>query len=457
MSSQHSVDCAAFITLASKALPRYRAIMGPFQWPVWVAITLIYLIAIFPLAFSDKLTLSHLIGNWSEIENMFWYVFGTFTNSLSFTGKFSWSSSKKSSTRMLIGWYWVFTIIITACYTSSIIAFVTLPIFPETVGNDGWQFWFLNSSHAQTSKLIKNLELVADVEEGLSNVTKAWFFPYAFIGSKSQLEFIVRDNFTEDILGKRSALHIAEECLSIYGVSYMFPKDVVYSERLNDAILRIQAYGISNKMSSDMEWDLQRKSKKALLKSQGAKTFKVTESEERGLTLADTEGMFLLMGIGYVAAGSVLISEIIGGCANKCRKIARRESTFSFKSSTSHPNSRKTSRTDDIDEPVMSSLRNYSPDNFLQRRQSEQISGRTVTRRRHQRHNSLIDAEQYRANHYTSNSMPSIAGIDENDFIDNEIQTAHNGNGIHEFKAEVNRVPTPYFNTDDSFGEKIVH
>lgn len=34
---------------------------------------------------------------------------------------------------MLIGWYWVFTIIITSCYTGSIIAFVTLPVFPTTV------------------------------------------------------------------------------------------------------------------------------------------------------------------------------------------------------------------------------------------------------------------------------------------------------------------------------------
>lgn len=34
---------------------------------------------------------------------------------------------------MLIGWYWVFTIIITACYTGSIIAFVTLPVSPETI------------------------------------------------------------------------------------------------------------------------------------------------------------------------------------------------------------------------------------------------------------------------------------------------------------------------------------
>lgn len=31
MSLPHSTDCAAFITLASKALPRYRAILGEQQ------------------------------------------------------------------------------------------------------------------------------------------------------------------------------------------------------------------------------------------------------------------------------------------------------------------------------------------------------------------------------------------------------------------------------------------
>lgn len=103
MSLPHSADCGAFITLASKALPRYRAILGPFQWQVWIAIIFTYIFAIFPLAFSDRLTLTHLIGNWGEIENMFWYVFGTFTNSLTFTGEFSWSNTKKTSTRILIG------------------------------------------------------------------------------------------------------------------------------------------------------------------------------------------------------------------------------------------------------------------------------------------------------------------------------------------------------------------
>lgn len=31
------------------------------------------------------------------------------------------------------GTYWMFSIIITACYTGSIIAFVTLPVFPDTI------------------------------------------------------------------------------------------------------------------------------------------------------------------------------------------------------------------------------------------------------------------------------------------------------------------------------------
>lgn len=107
--------------------------MGPFQWPVWVALICIYLGAIFPIVFTDRLTLSHLLGNWGEIENMFWYVFGMFTNSLTFSGKYSWANTQKVSTRILIGSYWIFTIIITACYTGSIIAFVTLPAFPDTV------------------------------------------------------------------------------------------------------------------------------------------------------------------------------------------------------------------------------------------------------------------------------------------------------------------------------------
>jgi hypothetical protein len=70
---------------------------------VWLCLTLTYLVAIIPLAYSDSLSLRYLIEKPGQLENMFWYVFGTFTNSLTFTGELTWSSSKKTSTRMLIG------------------------------------------------------------------------------------------------------------------------------------------------------------------------------------------------------------------------------------------------------------------------------------------------------------------------------------------------------------------
>ncbi|XP_050079095.1 ionotropic receptor 21a [Anopheles maculipalpis] len=339
MSVSHSTDCAAFLTLMSSALPRYRAILGPFQWPVWVAVILIYLLAIFPLAFSDKMTLRHLLGNWSEIENMFWYVFGTFTNSLTFQGENSWSNTKKTSTRMLIGIYWVFTIIITACYTGSIIAFITLPVEPErvdgvdqlsrgfyrvgTLDRGGWERWFLNSSHKQTNKLLKDLRFVSSVDEGIKNVTEAFLISYAFIGSKNELEFLIQSNLSHQFHNKRYGLHVSRECFALYGVSMVFPPKSVHRNPINNAILYMQAAGLISKLDKDVTWETVKTKDGHYREASVGDVLRTTAPSERGLTLADTEGMFLLMLFGYVVALGVLISEWVGGCTNKCREVLK--------------------------------------------------------------------------------------------------------------------------------------
>uniref|UniRef100_A0A182NB33 Ionotropic glutamate receptor L-glutamate and glycine-binding domain-containing protein n=1 Tax=Anopheles dirus TaxID=7168 RepID=A0A182NB33_9DIPT len=339
MSVAHSTDCAAFLTLMSSALPRYRAILGPFQWPVWVAVILIYLLAIFPLAFSDKMTLRHLLGNWSEIENMFWYVFGTFTNSLTFQGENSWSNTKKASTRMLIGIYWVFTIIITACYTGSIIAFITLPVEPErvdgvdqlnkgfyrvgTLDRGGWERWFLNSSHRETNKLLKDLRFVSSVDEGVRNVTGAFLISYAFIGSKAELEFLIKSNLSHQFENKRYGLHVSRECFALYGVSMVFSPNAVYRNPINNALLYMQEAGLITKLNKDVAWDMIKTKDGRFREASVGEVLRATAPDERGLTLADTEGMFLLMMFGYTVALGVLISEWVGGCSNKCREVLK--------------------------------------------------------------------------------------------------------------------------------------
>lgn len=88
-----------------------------------------------------------------------------------------------------------------------------------STATDGWQYWFSNSrwvvinadliilncslfliftfkSDADARKLLKNLELVSDVDEGLRNVTQAFFWGYAFLGSREQLRFMIQNNLT---------------------------------------------------------------------------------------------------------------------------------------------------------------------------------------------------------------------------------------------------------------------
>lgn len=91
-------------------------------------------------------------------------------------------------------------------------------------------------------------------------------------------------------------------------------------------ILRFAAAGLDSKISNDMEWDLERSDSQQLLETSKSKSFSMDDVVERKLNLVDTEGMFLLMAIGYILAGSVLFSEIVGGCAKSCRAFIRRNS-----------------------------------------------------------------------------------------------------------------------------------
>ncbi|XP_045465608.1 ionotropic receptor 21a [Harmonia axyridis] len=344
ISNMYHQDCAAFITLTSTALPRYRAIMGPFHWTVWLSLTLIYLFAIFPLNFSHKHTLKPLLKNPEEIGNMFWYVFGNFTNAFTFNRGDSWTNSDKIATRVFIGFYWIFTIIISSCYTGSIIAFVTLPVYPETVDTvskllqghyrigtldkSGWVNRFENSSDPMVEKLMSEVDLVPTVEEGVKNTTKALFWPYAFLGSRANLDYIIRTKFVPK--KRRAILHIGDECLTTYSIAMIYPKNSEYGAVLSAGLDRVVQAGFLKKMERDVEWLVMRSSTGTLLAANKGKASSLTV-EDRALTLDDTQGMFLLLGIGFIMSIASLFFEIFGGCFNVCKKKER------FKSGGSLP------------------------------------------------------------------------------------------------------------------------
>jgi hypothetical protein len=215
-----------------------------------------------------------------------------------------------------------------------------LPVFPETIDSinqlnnafyrvgtldrGGWERWFTNSYDKETARLFRKLEYVHDLNEGLGNVTRALFlFPYAFIGSRAQLEYVIQTNYTNVKLGRRSALHISDECFALFGVSIALREKSVYRSRINEAILLMQQSGITQKIMNDVRYDMIRSSTGQLLQIGTGKSLKMANIKEKGLTLADTEGMFLLLGVGFLIATGALVSEWVGGCTNKCIKLVR--------------------------------------------------------------------------------------------------------------------------------------
>lgn len=96
-------DCAAFISLSSLALPKYRAVLGPFQPGVWILVCFVYLIAIIPLTMNTDYTLWSLIIHPSRLLEMFWFVFSTFTNSFVVKNPLLVTGHARNLTSLLIG------------------------------------------------------------------------------------------------------------------------------------------------------------------------------------------------------------------------------------------------------------------------------------------------------------------------------------------------------------------
>ncbi|XP_016844519.1 ionotropic receptor 21a isoform X1 [Nasonia vitripennis] len=322
----HAEDCAAFISLASTAIPKYRAILGPFQLSVWLLLCAAYFVLIIPLSFNSNYTILSLFKHPSGLNNMFWFVFSTYTNSFVVENPLLNYGIAKNSITILLGIYWIFTIIVTACYTGSIVAFITLPVYPSaiesaaeflayryrigTLDHNGWENWFnVNTTDDPLlQSLFRKMEYLPTLLEGVHNASRAYFWPYAFLASKTSLEYIIQTDFAPTWTTKRTLMHVSDECFVRYNVVQLFPAKSLYTKSMNGFVARVTETGLLDKIINDIEWEMQRvamMTKKQITKSI-SKKIKV---EDRELTVEDTQGMFLILGSGFLMAMLALALE----------------------------------------------------------------------------------------------------------------------------------------------------
>lgn len=98
------------------------------------------------------------------------------------------------------------------------------------------------------------------------------------------------------------------------------------------------------------------------------------------------------MGIGYIAAGSVLFSEIVGGCAIRCRNFARRNSQTltsitanMISNNIDHENKNYLSRTDQWRKLIWKFRKDSNIDD-----DNNDRSGKKLEQKKHKRTDSIV-------------------------------------------------------------------
>lgn len=231
----------------------------------------------------------------------------------------------------------------------------------------------------------------------------------------------------------------------------------VFAPRFTSTILRLQSSGLINKLLNEVSWSLQKSSSGRLLQASGGKP-KPLSQEERGLSVADTEGMFLLLGVGFLVATSALISEWVGGCSNKCREVLKRRrdeednQSVDTNNESYLPNSSETKNDFKEDNPSSSKSSGHS------RSDSRSLSSLSKETLQH-----LYDGPRRR--HSTIVLMDGKMVCDAN-IVRRQIQSANNFGFMDEMEehdlnkthhVQINRPPTPYIgDIEEEFGEKII-
>lgn len=233
----------------------------------------------------------------------------------------------------------------------------------------------------------------------------------------------------------------------------------VFASRFSSTILRLQSSGLINKLLDEVSWSLQKSSSGRLLQASGGKP-KPLSQEERGLSVADTEGMFLLLGVGFLIASSALISEWVGGCSNKCREVLKRRRDEEDNQSTDTniesylPNSSETRNNakDDMENVSSSKSSGHS------RSDSRSLSSLSKETLQH-----LYDGPRRR--HSTIVLMEGKMVCDSN-IVRRQVTSADKNYAVMDdlkeesfdktHRVEINRPPTPYIgDIEEEFGEKI--
>ncbi|KAF0288129.1 Glutamate receptor ionotropic, delta-2 [Amphibalanus amphitrite] len=240
------------------------AVVRPFSWGVWVAVLLTLLLIAPVMSFLDHFA-EHLIPKLyphrpdAKVRyfSIQWYMFGGL---LSQGGQVI---PTNTSSRVLLGVWWLMAITIIASYTGTLIAFLTVPTVTDKINSLEdltsqtelrWRFR-RDTAHdslfsTSQSEIYRKIgadpsSRVASDDEGIAGVLSG---RYAYIKEKSYLDFVLDDDFRTT---RQCRLKIAREEFFTAGFGWILETGSPVRDLFNWEFLRMSESGLFSRWRSE--------------------------------------------------------------------------------------------------------------------------------------------------------------------------------------------------------------
>ncbi|XP_029043114.2 ionotropic receptor 21a-like isoform X2 [Osmia bicornis bicornis] len=331
----YNTECLTFLTPESLTENSWKLLILPFKLYTWIALLLTLILggaAFYFLSLSYQRYISlyksqtnvESVSMKEEIKGL--YLFTEIGNSILYTYSMLFQVSLPNlpspwAIRLLIGWWWIYSILVAVAYKASMTATLANPVARVTIDTltqlaessievGGWneegKDFFLMSSDLSSQEVGNKFQLIEHEKEAIEKVANGSFGYYEnsyllrHARVKRQiLEREKKENKTAEDTSLKHNLHIMEECVINVPIALGMEKNSPLKPHVDILIRRIIEIGLVQKWLSDvMEW------------SKIMEIRQETESEKALVNLHKLQGAFIAIVIGYFLAFIILMGEI---------------------------------------------------------------------------------------------------------------------------------------------------
>ncbi|XP_066974897.1 ionotropic receptor 21a-like [Macrobrachium rosenbergii] len=297
---------ACFVAPSPKPLINWQSPLLPFAWDTWVSIGISLLVCGIVVYLVASFSHNPEARDFQSLSYNYLYIVGAFTvRPLQLTPLFPPS-------RMLLGFIWLFSLIISTGYSANLVAFLSVVRMSQPIdtieelvssglrigGHSFWKTQFSAAPEQAVLALVDKLESDVDFYTVFNDVEKGKF---AFVENQEFLQLQQGSRFT---YGGLTTIRLGRQCLINFNIAMILPRKSPLTQRFNTDMLHIYESGIMKKWQEEVVVFFRKQHLSKLLRAPSG-------SRSKPISLSQLQGVFYFVGISYLLGFFILITRTL--------------------------------------------------------------------------------------------------------------------------------------------------